>query len=78
MYLYGEQERTPFDVFAPYVDDTKPVREKLHLLYQLAFLERHQGVEQADEQILMLAKYLLEGQIGLGIEILFHALYVLF
>ena len=86
-HLHLHQELTSHDVFAPYVHDTILAhivvgnqfgREILHLLHLLVFLERQQGVEQADEQILMLAKYLLEGQIGLGIEILFHALYVLF
>lgn len=79
-HLHLHQELTSHDVFAPYVHDTILAhivvgnqfgREILHLLHQLVFLERQQGVEQADEQILMLAKYLLEGQIGLGIEILF-------
>ena len=46
-----------------------PLLDRLHLL---AVVKGKQGIEKADDEVLVLAKDLLESDISLGIEILCH------
>ena len=46
-------------------------REILHALYLLIVGQWQQSIEKTNEQVLMLAEYLLEGKVGFGVKI-FH------
>ena len=76
-HLHLDDELTPVVVPAAYVNDAvllglRPVgnllrRPILNTLYTLISPQWEQGVKQTDDEVLVLAEYLLESQVGLRV-----------
>ena len=79
--LHLNDERAAAGLFAAHVNDAvflvwvvrhhlrRQILDRLHLL---AVVKGKQGIEKADDEVLVLAKDLLEGDISLGVKILCH------
>ena len=78
VHLHLDDEVAPAGLTAAHVNDAvfflRVVwhhfgRHILHVLYLLSLVKGQQGIEQAHHQVLVLAEDLLEGQVGLRVEV---------